>query len=569
MFNLFSRKDISVSVPNYWDIAAGVVIFSSLLLLAYSTHHMVERQALQPDDISLDRWYLLGYAIRSLFRMVLGILFSLVITLVIGTLAAKHKFSEMIILPVIDILQSIPALGYQQMVGLFLFTSFNGGVIGFEWAAVFVIITAQVWNMILSFYQSLKTVPKQYYEVAKINGLSAWQTFWRIEFPFALPLLSWNMMMSLSASWFVVVACEVIEIKKDMVFHLPGLGSYLDKANGLQDTSAILASWFTMFLVIIVFDQLVFRPLNYMTQTEGKKKKPWVVRLFSNAKWVSKGGKSLVHWCRDHWLRGRVVVRPRKVPSLPKVRRFMSFVMICISGFLLIKMFVMLWQLFHDEAVNDVWQDIPHVLLLGLYSSLRVMIFIGLSTLLWLPIGVWIGQRPKVSNWIQPIIQFLASIPPNFLYPFFVSQIILFQLNPSIWLSPLIVLGCQWYILFNVIAGTQMLPKNLHQAAKMLKLSGWLKWKKLILPGLFPSIITGMMAAAGGAWNATVVVEVIKYGDQRISAAGLGTYIVEAGDHGLKLTLGVIVMCLYVLLINRLVWMPLYRYAEQHFKHEG
>ena len=274
MFNVFSRKDISRAVPNYWDIAAGVMILCGLMLLAYTTGHMVERHELQPDDISLDQWYLAGYAMRSLFRMVLGIVFSLVITLLIGTLAAKHKFSEMIILPAIDILQSIPALGYQQMVVLFLYQSFSGGVIGFEWAAVFVIITAQVWNMILSFYQSLKTVPRHYYEVAKIHGLSAWQTFWRIEFPFALPLLSWNMMMSLSASWFIVVACEVIKINDTLTFHLPGLGSYLDKANLSENNGAIMASLLTMFLVIIVFDQLFFRPLNYITQNQDKSENP-------------------------------------------------------------------------------------------------------------------------------------------------------------------------------------------------------------------------------------------------------------------------------------------------------
>jgi len=563
--------------PNYWDLLAMCIIFGIIILLIWGAMQMVAPYDLgKPIPISLKPSYLPIYALRTVLRMFIALFFSLLFTFIFGAWAAKSKRAERIIIPLIDIMQSIPVLSFLSITIAGFILLFKGSMLGPECAAIFAIFTAQVWNMVLSFYQSVSTVPKDLREVSKIFQLSSWQCFWRIEVPFAMPGLLWNMMMSMSGSWFFVTASEAISVANQNIT-LPGIGSYIALAIVHADKTAILYAIIAMLIVIFLYDQILFRPLVQWSEKfkfeEILGEEPsysWVADLFHRTRFLRQIGE-IVTAGFDSFVNLPLFNRKPvyKAPSRADlVIKRCSVLIANLAVFIVILLSIIILGHFLYRTVN--WQDIQQTLWLGLITGIRVMILIVLCSLVWIPIGVWIGFRPRVAQLVQPLLQFLAAFPANLLYPIAIILIIKYALNVNIWVSPLMVLGTQWYILFNVIAGASTIPEDLRQTTESFAVKGWLRWKRLILPGIFPFFVTGAITAAGGAWNASIIAEAISWGNIKLNADGLGAYITNSSTIGNfpHIALGTIIMCLFVFTINRLMWRPLYNLAIERFRVE-
>jgi NitT/TauT family transport system permease protein len=448
---------------------------------------------------------------------------------------------------------------------------FPGRVAGAEAAAIFAIFTSQAWNMTFSFYQSLRTVPRDLEEATQSFRFSAWQRFWRLEVPFAMPGLIWNMMMSMSGGWFFVVASEAITVG-DRTITLPGIGAYLAQATAEKDLAAVGWVVLTMTLVIILYDQLMFRPLvawadKFRVEQTGGQTAPgsWFLNLLQRSRLFKTVTNPLSLMLRT-LSRSRFAPlgegTARARPSASTAIDVVWFIAVAAAALFAA------WKIIDYVATGVGWADVINVLELGSFTLTRVVVLIAVAALIWVPIGVEIGLRPHLAEKIQPLAQFLAAFPANLLFPVFVVAIVRFDLNPDIWLSPLIILGTQWYILFNVIAGTMAYPNDFREAATNFRMRGWQWWRQVMLPGIFPYFVTGAITAAGGAWNASIVAEAVSWGDTKIVAHGLGAYIAEntaAGDYP-KIVLGIAVMSLIVSLFNRLLWRPLYAYAEERLR---
>lgn len=562
------------AIPNYWDLAALLLVLAVIVVLGWGAKAMLGQYHIgQTIHISLNPTHLPYYALRTVLRMLIALCFSLLFTFTIGTLAAKNRHAERLLIPMIDILQSVPVLGFLAITIVGFVALFPGSMLGPECAAIFAIFVAQVWNMTLSFYQSLRTVPANLREAADIFHLSAWQRFWRVEVPFAMPGLLWNTMMSMSGSWVFLVAAEAFTVAGHPVM-LPGIGSYTAVAIQNADTTAIYYVIATMFIVIAIYDQLLFRPLVAWAEkfkaeetTSEEVPKSWVLNLFQRTRWfpflgsiISHLGNSMVN---VKWLRINFDNIPRK--SVIRSSRLFVYLWYFVVVILLIaSIYVIMKFIFTDVSFSAATQ----VLYFGLITAIRVLALIIISSLIWVPIGVWIGLHPRASQMVQPIAQFFAAFPVNLLFPIIAGIIIKYHLSVNIWTSPLMILGTQWYILFNVIAGAMALPKNLRQAVSSLNVKGWLWWKRFVLPGIFPYYITGAITAAGGAWNISIVAEAVSWGEHHLYATGLGAYITQVYTlgHFPQLALGIAVMSLFVLTINRLIWRPLYNIAEERYQ---
>jgi NitT/TauT family transport system permease protein len=569
------NEAIGWAMPNYWDILILGVIIGVISLLIYAAKQMtIPYDVGQPIPISLDLSLLPIYAVRTVVRMFIALFCALIFTFIFGTWAAKSKRAEGIIIPIIDIMQSLPVLSFLSIMVPIFIILFKGSMLGPECAAIFAIFTSQVWNITLSFYQSVSTVPKDLREVAKVFRLSTWRSFWRLEVPYAMPGLLWNMMMSMSASWFFVTASEAISIANQEIT-LPGVGSYIALAIAKMDKHAIGYAIIAMFSVIIIYDQLLFRPLVYWSEkfrfesaADARFSRSWVVSLFQRTRLLRQSSliigaifDAIVNWS---------IFNPEIIYRLPsKSSRIWQKILAIISKiFIVTTILGAAIALGYFIKFQATWNGVLDVLWLGLLTGIRVMSLIILCSIIWVPIGVWIGFKPKVAMMVQPIIQFLAAFPANLLFPVVTFLVLKYQLNINIWVSPLMVLGTQWYILFNVIAGASTISKELRLVARNFGVKGWLKWKRLILPGIFPFFITGVITAAGGAWNASIVAEVLRWGETRLYAQGLGAYIFQYTKFGIfsQVALGTIVMGIYVLAINRLLWRPLYNIAIEKFK---
>ncbi len=570
----FLQRNILQLPFNVSDILALILILGIIALLALATKQMaVSYHVGEILPISLSPNELPHYALRSTVRMAIAMLFSLLFTFIIGTWAAKNKAAERIIIPSIDVLQSVPVLGFLSITIAGFMALFRGSLLGPECAAIFAVFVSQVWNMTLGFYQTLRTVPHDLHEAADMFHLSAWQRFWRLEVPFSMPGLLWNMMMSMSASWFFVVASEAISVANQEIM-LPGIGSYIALAISHADIKAVGYAIFAMLCVILLYDQLLFRPLmvwaeKFKAETMASEEEPssWLVNLLQRTEALRQAG-NFIGIGVDKFINNRLLNRRYIRLNVQESRRISVF-MDRLSKVLLLGLVLLgclsLWRFIHHSVAIH---EIAHVFILGLYTGLRIVALIIFCSLVWLPIGVWIGLRPQFAQRVQPIVQFCAAFPANLFFPLFVLFIVKYQLNQEIWLTPLMILGTQWYVLFNVIAGTSAIPKDLRLAADNLGLKGWLWWKRLILPGVLPYFITGAITAVGGAWNASIIAEVVSWGDTTLKASGLGAYITEythSGDFP-RIALGIGVMCIYVLVLNRLVWQPLYNLAEARFK---
>ncbi|MFP3503229.1 ABC transporter permease [Burkholderia sp. SIMBA_062] len=560
-------------LPNRWDFIAFPLIICLIAMAVVGFHEtMAPIGTLQTQKISLDPSNLPEYALRTTLRMLAAMVASLVFTLVYGTLAAKSRRAGMVLIPILDILQSVPVLGFISFTVTFFLALFPSRVLGAELAAIFAIFTSQAWNMTFSFYQSLRTVPRDLDEVSRGFHLTSWQRFWKLEVPFSMPGLIWNMMMSMSGGWFFVVASEAITVGNQTIT-LPGIGAYLAQAISDKNFGAIGWVILTMTVVILAYDQFLFRPLiawadkfRMENTASGDAPQSWLLDLVRRTR--------LIHQLLvpAGWFFAKAARIPLRLPlsgrmrfTLPKVEKKASrTVDIAWSGFVLIGTAYIVWRVFSFVATGVTMADVGHVLVLGLITLLRVVVLITIASVIWVPIGVLIGLRPRLAEKLQPLAQFLAAFPANLLFPVFVIVIARFHLNPDIWLSPLIVLGTQWYILFNVIAGATSYPNDYREAATNFRIRGWQWWRQAILPGIFPYYVTGAITASGGAWNASIVSEAVQWGTTKIEAHGLGAYIAQttaAGDFP-KIILGIAVMSLFVTLFNRLLWRPLYAFAE-------
>jgi NitT/TauT family transport system permease protein len=559
-------------LPNLWDAAAILCVFAVLIGVAE-----VARGTFAPIsapgamEVSLDPANLPDYAVRTTLRMFAALVASLLFTFTYGTAAAKSRRASLVLIPILDILQSVPILGFLTFTVVFFMNLFPGQVLGLELAAIFAIFTSQAWNMAFSMYQSLKTVPADLKEAADSFHLTAWQRYWRLEVPFAVPGLVWNTMMSMSGGWFFVVASEAVSVG-DNTWKLPGIGSYVALALEQRDILAVLYAIVAMLLVILAYDQLLFRPLvawsqkfRFETTAGATAADPWLLRLMRRTRLLSTfadavgdattvlGGLPL-----------RILPRRRSSASVRPSR-------VVDAMWLIVLAVVLAWAV--TKVVTFVsaeltWSDLQQTLILGSFTLLRVVILIALATLIWVPIGVWLGLRPAWARRAQPVAQFLAAFPANLLFPPFVLFIVHFALSPDIWLTPLMILGTQWYILFNVDAGAAAFPGDLREAADNFRVGGLMWWRKVMIPGIFPYYVTGAITASGGSWNAAIVAEVASWGDTKLTAHGLGAYIAAATDKGdmARVVLGVAVMSAFVLLFNRLLWRPLYAYSERHLK---
>jgi NitT/TauT family transport system permease protein len=562
--------------PNAWDIVALPVVLGALALIAWGSMAMAAHYQLgEALPISLDPRHLPAYAVRTVLRMAIALIASILFTLGYAALAAKSRRAEKILIPVLDILQAVPILGFLSITVTGFIALFPGHLFGVECAAIFAIFTSQAWNMTFSLYQSLRTVPGELVEAARMYRLSPWRRFWRLEVPHAMPGLVWNMMMSVSGGWFFVVASEAITVSGHTI-RLPGIGSYIATAIDRRDLGAIGWAVLVMLVVIILYDQLLFRPLLAWSrrfagdlQAEEDNVRPWFLIVLQRAQifdLLQSGALAVTRVLDD------------AIAALLRARRRRQAARLAASS----GRTADLWfnVLLTAAAAGGVFWIVRYVLagvspdevgwvfLLGLFTAIRVMVLIALASLVWVPAGVWIGLHPRVADKAQPVVQFLAAFPANLFFPAAVVGILRFGLDPEIWLSPLMILGTQWYILFNVIGGTIGLPPELRLAAGNLGVRRWLWWRRVILPAIFPAYITGAVTAAGGAWNASIVAEIVQWGDVTLHATGIGAYIshyTAAGD-GARIALGIGVLCLYVLAFNRLLWRRLYDLAAERLR---
>lgn len=563
---------------NLWDaLALGLVVGAFVLFAELTKASMTHYVTLSSVPVSLNPIHLPYYALRSVFRMLVAMLASLIFTFIFGTWAAKSRFAERVIIPIIDVLQSVPVLGFLPIFVVGFVALFPHNTWGIECASIFTIFTAQVWNMTLSFYQSLCTIPENLEEAARVFQLSAWQRFWRIEVPFAMPGLLWNAMMSMSASWVFLVASEAISVFNTTV-NLPGIGSYIALAIDKANTWAVIYVIIAMVVVIFLYDQLLFRPLvawaeKFKAEDTASEKEPysWLMEIFNRAsffrviaRWATIAGNAFVDMAIFRKRQRKKVITKRKFFYHHRTQQVLWFLWNIALMIAWLGCLVYAWHVIHRKVqLPEVW----HVGYLGLVTGLRVFILIILSSIVWVPIGVMIGLRVKVAQFVQPILQFLAAFPANLLYPIFVIAIIRYHLNVNIWTSPLMILGTQWYILFNVIAGTMSIPRDMQQAVHSMGIRGWLWWKRFILPAIFPFYITGAITAAGGAWNMSIVAEAVSWGKVHLHATGLGAYIDKYSDGDMfRLALGVGVMTLLVVITNYVIWRPLYQLAQAKYK---
>jgi NitT/TauT family transport system permease protein len=556
-----------------WDVIAALLVLGLLVFLAEASRDLLAPLSeLQAQPVSLAPRRLPEYAARTTLRLFAALGISILFTLTYATLAAKSRRAELLLLPLLDILQSVPILGFISVTVVFLMSLAPGRILGAELAAVFAIFTSQAWNMAFSFYQSLRTVPVELIEASRVFRLSGWMHFWRVEVPFAMPQLIWNMMMSMSGAWFFVVASEAITVGNTTVL-LPGMGSYIAVAIAQKSLAAVGWAIATMLVVIMIYDVMFFRPLvawadkfRFQQQASVAPEKSFVLDALRRSRAIATLSDTAAGLFQRalYWIPSGRTVRAAPQRKQSRVIDWLWAGALGLASALAIGEIA----LFGIQGLAPA--ELRKVMLLACATLIRVVVLIAIASLIWVPIGTWVGTRAWARRLIQPVAQFLAAFPANLLFPIVVSAIVVLALDPNVWLSPLMILGTQWYILFNVIAGAAAIPAELHDCCANLGVRGWLWWRTTALPAVFPYYVTGAITASGGSWNASIVAEVASWGDQRLEAFGIGAYIAAAtaaGDFH-RIVLGMAVMSLFVVAINRAFWRPLYRYAERKYRLE-
>lgn len=555
---------LSFYFPNKWDVLFISLFFVLIYLFIFLIKDMfVPYNSDMVVNIDLSLKFIPLYTVKTMTRMFIAFLFSLFFTFLLGTIAAKNSLAEKIIIPFIDIMQSIPVLGFLSFSIVFFMFIFPNKFFGLECAAIFAIFTSQVWNMILGFYQSLITIPKDLVEASFVYRLSFIQKFLKLELPYGIPNLIWNSMMSISAGWFFIVLSESIFFANNHIV-LPGLGSYIGRAILEANFIAILYALFVMFFVIFLYDQLFFRPLlvwaekfNFNFDHNEMLYNSWFYNLFNKCKLLK--NIDLYFIFNIFFLFLNFFKKIIYIPQIFKNIAYYRFLFVSCLIVFLFYLFIFFKEISIFELLN--------VFYLCSLTCLKVVFLIIIASFIWIPIGVYIGLNRKLSGFIQPVIQFLAAFPANFFYPLVIVLILNYKLNHNFLTMPLMILGTQWYILFNVISGTNNISHDLYFASLNYGLKGFNLWKKLILPSIFPNYVTGIMSAAGGCWNASIVAEFVQWGDDTIITIGIGSYISNytmLGDFN-KIFLGIFVMCLYILFLNRFVWNKLYNLSKSKY----
>lgn len=564
----------------YRDFVSLGIFFGILVMIAKGTSQMyLPISAFENSSISLAPLALPKYALATVLRMFTAIIFSIIFAIIYGAIAAKSKYAEKIMIPVLDIFQSIPVLGYISFTVTGFLAMFPGNTMGLELASIFAAFTNQVPNVTFSVYQSLKTIPEDLNETCTVFGVSPRQKFFTLELPFALPGLIWNGMMSMSGSWFLIVASEAIAVNQQIIM-LPGVGSYIAQAINHHDLHAIGYAVICMLVVILMYDQLIFRPLvawgdkfHSATNENTPIPKSFIFDLFRKSR-IVKTSISLTRNSLKEILYYPIIPLNYIIDivthllylcstvSLPKKTFYLWYILV-----IAITVYSINFSIKYIEVTVG-WYELLLVTKLGFFTMLRVLTMIALAAIIWVPIGVYVSLRPNLAEKIEPLAQFLAAFPANLLFPLAVIFIAKYNLDPNIWLSPLMILGTQWYILFNVIAGTSAFSNDLVYASDMLHIKGRLWWQKVILPGIFPYLVTGCITAAGGAWNASIIAEIVSWGNTQFVAEGIGAYITQATlvNNFPKIIIGIGIMSLYVIVLNKLLWRPLYNLAEKQTK---
>ena len=557
-------------LTDFFLFAAGLSVFYAVLVLArtwfgpFNPHVEISRD---PSKLPL-------YAAYSLLRITVAYVLSLAFTLVYGYVAAYNPKAERIMIPLLDILQSIPVLSFLPAVMLAMVALFPHHQIGVEMGAILLIFTGQVWNMAFSFYSSLKSIPRDLREAAKIYRFNWYQRFTQFELPYAAIGLVWNSMMSVAGGWLFLMACEMF-VLGSLDFRLPGLGSYLQTAASAGDTQAILWGVGTMIAVIVLLDQIVWRPVIAwaekfkMEQVESTDApKSWFLNLIQRSRLLIRLRKRVINPIRErlalHYAREFDAAHEEAPPATWKVwtgRAIASLAVLAVF-YAVARAAVMLAGLntFDYKQILD-----------GTVATFgRVMVALIIGSLWTIPVGVAIGFNPRLARIAQPLAQIAASVPATALFP--IVLLVLIRIGGGLGLGSivLLLLGTQWYILFNEIAGAMAIPTDLKEASSVFKFNRGMRWRKLILPGIFPYLVTGLVTASGGAWNASIVAEYFRLKDHTYTTVGLGATISRATDSGnFALLLGsTIVMALVVVTVNRLVWRRMYRLAANRYTLE-
>lgn len=561
------------SYLNDFIVIAIGVFFIAFFIRAWGDMHGDFNEQ-NVSAISLDAWNLLYYSLRTSMRFLLGMAWSLLFSVVFAVLAARYTPLRRVILPFVNFMESVPLVGFLTFTTVYFLNLYPHSVMGLECTAIFAVFTGQAWNMMLTLYQTLRIVPKELDEAARSFNYNPWQRFWRLEFIYSVPGLLWNAMVSQSAAWFALVASEAIPVG-DRSVELPGVGSYIAEALAQQNVPAILYAIVALAANIVLLDQLVFRPLvrytarfKYEDVTASRPLgNPW----FYNSLAFSHVGAALGRTLRalaDLWLfklpqqwyalgLHRLFRLAAKGNWLWRSLWYLGVVLACIwFGY-------RLWEYFPKQY----FAMLPEWMLL---TTARVAAAMLLSVAIFTPLGVWIGMNPRLVKIFQPIIQILAAIPPNIFYPLIAAFIAIYHQDLGWWAIPMIMLGTQWYVLFNVIAGVSAIPTQITEVSESFGLRRFRWWRYYMLPAIFPYIVTGIISAAGGAWNSAIAAEVIQWGSTTLSATGLGAFISVVTDAGKnpESALGCAAMCALVALCIIFVWQPLCRIAETKFKYD-
>jgi NitT/TauT family transport system permease protein len=556
-------------LPDVLMAGAGIALFYGLLVVGRAWLGPIKPQV----DISRSPLALPAYAGYSLLRITIAYGLSLAFALVYGYVAASNHRAERFMIPLLDVLQSIPVLSFLPSVMLAMVALFPGRQLGVEFGAILLIFTGQVWNMAFSFYASLKSIPNEMREAAKIYRFSWWQRFIQMELPYSAIGLVWNSMMSVAGGWFFLMACEMF-VLGDRDFRLPGLGSYLQTAANNGDTRSILWGVITMIAVIVLLDQFIWRPViawaekfkvEQVESTDSPRS--WVLNLFSHSRSLAQlraktiqplSERLMLYFSRDHSTEEPEAHSPWK----KWIVWLVALAALAGISYAVVRVVIMLTGLQSSE-----WREAG----IGLGATfLRVNLTLLLGALWTIPAGVAIGFNPKLARIAQPLAQIAASVPATALFP--VVLLLLIRVGGGLGIGSivLLLLGTQWYILFNVIAGAMAIPTDLKEACSVFNLTGITRWKKLILPGIFPYLITGMVTASGGAWNASIIAEYFHFKGHIYTTVGLGATISQATDSGNfhLLLAATMMMAATVVTINRLLWRKLYGLAETRFRLE-
>jgi NitT/TauT family transport system permease protein len=559
-----------------WPFLTDLTIFGAVLAAFYGMLTILKYWSGGPTpeaNISLSLSALPSYAFFSVVRLFLAYALSLVFALGYGYIAANNPRAEKIMIPVLDILQSIPVLSFLPGVMLAMIALIPGHQLGVELGSILLIFTGQVWNMAFSFYSSLKSIPKELREASRIYGFNRWHCFLELDLPYGTIGLVWNSMVSVAGGWFFLMACEMFQLgKRD--FRLPGLGSFLQTAASAGDTKAILLGLTTMVLVIVLIDQLLWRPVIAwadkfkfeQTESSDLPRSP-ILAFLRQSRALAFVQRKTSEPLVERLCRGSHAGKKHPLEATGRAPRTWAAKLIAVAGAaLILYALVRSGMLLRDLTPADLVQTLK-----GAGATfLRVNVALLIAALWTIPAGVAIGFHPKLARLAQPLAQIAASVPATALFPIILLGLIRLGGGLGIASILLMLLGTQWYILFNVIAGAIAIPSDLKEAALIFRFDARERWLTLILPGIFPYLVTGMVTASGGAWNASIVAEYFRFSDKLFTTLGLGAQISAATDAGRfsVLLLSTIVMATIVVSINRLVWRPMYRLAETRYRLE-